>query len=331
MSDKTDRLTRREFMITAGAAAAALAGLRALAGWKRQFRLRLNAPSELKRGLAIVHGDAPSPEDEHKVVREMTREAVEALGGMGKLVRRGDAVIIKPNATWDRTPEMGANTNPWVVAALVEMCLAAGARKVKVMDHTISQNPLPSYEASGIARAAGQAGAEVAYVDRSRFREMNIPDSFALKSWPFYEEMVSADECDVLINVPVLKHHGTSRLTIGMKNVLGMVGGERGQLHQDIHRKIVDLNRVVRVDLTVLDAYRVLRRHGPNGGRTEDVDNTAEGARRIVAGTDQVAVDAYGASLFGYEPEEIGFVKLGREAGLGQSDWRSVLLHESRT
>jgi len=116
-----------------------------------------------------------------------------------------------------------------------------------------------------------------------------------------------------------------------MKNVLGMVGGERGQLHQDIHRKIVDLNRVVRVDLTVLDAYRVLRRHGPNGGRTEDVDNTAEGARRIVAGTDQVAVDAYGASLFGYEPEEIGFVKLGREAGLGQSDWRSILLHESKT
>jgi len=329
-TDGKDSLTRRDFIAWAAAGGAALAGLRALSRVRLPFRQRAHAPSDLKRGLAIAHGTAPAPQGEREVVRRMTRAAVDALGGMARLVRRGSTVIIKPNIAWATPPEMAANTNPHVVAALVEMCREAGAGKVKVMDHTISRSPQPSYDASGIARAAADAGAEVAFVDASRFVERPIPGGFVLQSWPFYEEFVAADACDVLINVPVLKAHGTSRLTMGLKNAFGMVGGERGDLHPDIHRKIPDLHRVIKVDLTVLDAYRVLRRHGPTGGRLEDVDDTPDGARRIIAGTDPVAVDAYGAHTFGYEPEDVGFIRFARQAGLGQSDWRALVVKEAQ-
>ena len=328
MVERTGILTRRQFMAYAAASGAALAGLRALSRRQPSLRLKDYATSDLLHGLSIVHGDAGSPEREAEVVKRMTRTTVGALGGMGKLVRHGATVVIKPNMAWVRGPEMAANTNPWVVAALVEMCLEAGAGKVKVIDRTIARNPRPAYQASGVASAAAAAGAEVSYVDESRFTELAVPGGFVLKRWWFCEEFVSANECDVLINVPVLKHHGTSRLSIAMKNVFGMVGGERGRLHRQIHKKIVDLNRVLRIDLTVMDAYRVLRKHGPTGGRPDDVDNSTEGARRIVAGTDPVAVDSYGASLFGYEPGQIGFVASGEEAGLGQSDWQRQVVDE---
>lgn len=328
MSEQRGRLTRRQFIAYAAASGAALAGLRALSRRRSPLRPRDHADSQLAEGISIIRGAASAPGQEPQVVREMTRAALDALGGMDRLVRPGARVVIKPNIAWVRAPHMAANTNPWVVAALVEMCLAAGAGRVKVMDRTIARNPRASYEASGIAGAARAAGAEVAYVDEDRFVELEIPEGAALGRWLFCEEFVSPRECDVLINVPVLKHHGTSRLTIGMKNVFGMVGGERGRLHPQIHRKIVDLNRVLKVDLTVMDAYRVMRTHGPTGGRPGDVDNSRDGARRIVAGTDPVAVDAYGASLFGYEPEEIEFVSLAQAAGLGSADWRAQVLEE---
>jgi len=319
-------LSRRNFLIAGAAAAAGLAGLRALGEHSGALRLKAAAPNALADALAVVHGSAERREDERDVVTAMTRVAVDALGGMDKLVSRGDTVVIKPNIAWVWGPEMATNTNPHVVAALVEMCLEAGAGRVKVMDNTIGRDPSRSYEASGIAAAAAEAGADVPYVDLSRAVELPIPDGFELASWPFCREFVDADLCDVLINVPILKHHGTSRLTMGLKNAFGMCGGERGKLHPQIHRKIPDLHRVLRVDLTVLDCYRVLRTHGPTGGTLEDVDNTREGARRIVAGRDPVAVDSYGAHMFGYGPGDVGFVKNAGEAGLGRADWQALPL-----
>jgi uncharacterized protein (DUF362 family) len=331
MDQSHDALTRRDFLLLAAAGGAMLAGLRAFSRLKRSLRVRGNAPSSLRKGLAVIHGSAAASGDEASVVRKMTRAAVDALGGMKALVRPGASVIIKPNAAWALPPQMAASTNPYVVAALVEMCREAGASRVKVIDHTIAANPEPSYRASGIAAEVERAGGTPAYVDPSRFVEIDVPDAFALSRWLFYEEFISADACDVLINVPVLKTHGTSRLTMGLKNAFGMVGGERGNLHRDIHRNIADLHRVVKVDLTVLDAYRVMRRHGPTGGRLEDVDNSMDGARRIIAGTDPVAVDAYGASLFGWTKDDVSFVRYAEEAGIGSADWQAALVYDGGT
>lgn len=326
--ESNGNLSRRGFLVCGAIAAAGLAGLRLLSRRQRDMRLRSHAPNELTDALAIIHGAAEKPEDERQVVSAMTRRAVEALGGMGKLISKSDVVVIKPNIAWVWGPDMATNTNPWVVAALVEMSLEAGAGRVKVMDNTISKDPSRSYDASRIAAAAAQAGAEVPFVDRAGAVELPIPDAFELASWPFCREFVDADLCDVLINVPILKHHGTSRLSIGLKNAFGMVAGERGNLHPQIHRKIPDLHRVVKVDLTVMDCYRVLRTHGPTGGTLEDVDNSRDGARRIVASRDPVAVDAYGASMFGYAPEDIAFVRNAAEAGLGIADWQSLEIIE---
>lgn len=320
--EKRGNLSRRDFLIAAAAGAAGLAGLRHLARPEGMPKIRSFAQSTLKPGLAIVHARGQDGE-EREAAAEMTRRAVEALGGMDGLVSEGDRVVIKPNMAWVRSPRFATNTNPWVVAALVELCREAGAGEVLVMDNTISKNPRRSYETSGVAAAAREAGAEVPFVNRSAAVELEVPEATVLGKWPFCREFIDADRCDVLINVPILKDHGTSRLSIGLKNAFGMVAGERGKLHPQIHRKIPDIHRLLRVDLTVMDCYRVLRRHGPTGGSLEDVDNSLEGARRVVAGIDPVAVDAYGAHMFGFEPEQIGFVRNAAEAGLGKGDWRA--------
>jgi len=305
-----DEISRRTLLKLGIAAGAGLSGLSLLRGLKKPPPIKGLHPCSLGNGLVVSHGQNPAA---------MTRAAVKALGGMEKLVSSGDVVVIKPNIAWDRPPELAANTNPDVVAELVRMCLDSGASRVKVFDHTCSPNPGPSYERSGIAAAARAAGAQVSFVDPTRFREVAIPNGRSLKSWSFYEEVLYAD---VLINVPIAKHHSTSKLTMALKNVFGMIGNDRGRLHRNIHANIADLNRVVKVDLTVLDAFRILKDHGPTGGRLIDVDNSVDRARRIVVSRDPVAVDAYGATLFGMNPDEVGFIREAYEAGLGQIDFR---------
>jgi uncharacterized protein (DUF362 family) len=321
-SDK-GRLSRRAFVAGGAVAAAGLAGLRTVAERQGRLQVREHAENGLNAGLSIIHGDADR-EHEREVVTAMTRRSIEALGGMGRLVSKGNSVVVKPNIAWVWGPDMATNTNPWVVAALVEMCREAGASRVRVMDNTIAKDPSRSYQESRIKAAAEAAGAAVPYVDLSRTVELEIPDGYELDRWQFCREFVDADTCDVLINVPILKDHGTSRLSMGFKNAFGMTGGDRGKLHPQIHRKMVDLHRVIKVDLTVLDCYRVLRTHGPNGGTLEDVDNTREGARRVVASRDPVAVDAYGAWMFGYGPEDVANVAYGEQAGMGTADWQSL-------
>lgn len=319
---KDNIISRRSFLKTSIAVGAGIYGLSYLSTIKRRPAIKKLREHYLKPGLIVVHGNISDTADEPVVVKEMVRRAMNALGGIDKLVSRGDRVIIKPNIAWNQRPEFAANTNPYVVAALVELCREVGVYRVKVIDHTCSANPETSYHNSGIASAALQAGAHVTYINKSRFRDFTIPDSKVLKSWSFYEEMVYADEVDVLINVPIAKQHGTSRLSMGLKNVFGMIGGDRGSLHTDIHPKIADLNKFIKIDLTVLDAFRILKNHGPTGGRLDDVDNSAERARRIIVSTDPVAADAYGATLFGMQPADIGYIRESHEGGLGEINYR---------
>jgi uncharacterized protein (DUF362 family) len=316
-----NKISRRTFLKASIAIGAGVYGVSYLGTLKRSPALKRHKEHTLKPGLAVVHGNVLNRDDEPAVIKEMVRRALKSLGGIDKLISKGDKVIIKPNIAWNQRPEFAANTNPYVVAVLVELCREAGASRVKVMDHTCSANPETSYENSGIARTAWQAGAEVSYIDKSRFRDFTIADGNVLKSWPFYEEMVYADEVDVLINVPIAKQHGTSRLSMGLKNVFGMIGGDRGSLHTDIHPKIADLNKFVKIDLTVVDAYRILKNHGPTGGRLDDVDNSIDRARRIIVSTDPVAADAYTATLFGIQPKDVGYIRESHEQGLGEIDY----------
>jgi len=246
---------------------------------------------------------------------KLVRDAVAAIGGMSGFVARGETVVVKPNIGWDRKPEQAANTNPEVVREVVLMCLEAGAAKVKVFDRTCN-DPRRCYVTSGIAaalEALGDDRVEVSQIDERRFRKVASPDALILKNWAYYEDVLDADR---FINVPVAKHHSASGLTIGMKNVMGIIGGNRATLHRKLAEALVDMNRVVRSHLTVVDATRVLVANGPQGGRLEDV----QAFETVLASIDVVAADAVAASLFGKTAKDLPYLQLAEEKGLGAAD-----------
>ncbi len=237
--------------------------------------------------------------------------AILALGGMKRFVSRGDTVVVKPNIAWDRTPEMAANTNPYVVAEIVKLCYEAGAKVVKVLDRSVN-DPRRCYIQSGIEKLALAQGAKVIYPDEKKFKKVEIKGEF-LRSWEVWTEVLEADK---IINVPIAKHHSLARLTMSIKNWMGVLGGFRGLIHQRLDDSLVDIAAFMRPTLTVLDAIRILVRGGPQGGDLRDVLQT----NTIIAGTDQVAVDAYGCTLFGIRPENVRYIKKAAERGLGKMD-----------
>ena len=242
----------------------------------------------------------------------LVRKAVEEFGGMSNFISKGDIVVLKPNISWDRVPEQAATTNPQVVAEVVKMCLESGAKEVKIFDNTLNE-ARRCYKRSEIEKAASEAGADVKHVYSRKFKRVSIPEGELVKSWEIYEDVLEADK---IINLPIAKHHSLCQVSLSMKNYMGFLGGRRGQLHRDFDVKITDINTFVKADLIILDSYRMLLRNGPSGGSLNDVKL----AKTVVCGTDPVAVDSYGASLFGFDPNKIGFINVANERGLGIKD-----------
>ena len=153
----------------------------------------------------------------------MFKKAIELMGGMEQFVKKGQTVVVKPNIGWPRVPEVGANTNPLLVKTIVESCWAAGARRVYVFDNVVTptvSNARNCYQLSGIEEAAKAARAVVVPVDNFSYREVRIPGGKILKTADVHSLIL---DCDVFINVPVLKHHSSTHLTIAMKNLMGVV------------------------------------------------------------------------------------------------------------
>jgi uncharacterized protein (DUF362 family) len=250
--------------------------------------------------LVVAHGASPE---------QIVKVAIGAMGGIKKFISRGDIVVIKPNIGWDRTPEQAGNTNPEVVAVVVKLCFEAGAKKVKVFDRPVN-DPRRCYVQSGIAPAASALGAEVDYVDERKFKDMAI-NGAALKSWPLYSDVLDADK---VINIPIAKHHSLAKLTMSMKNWMGVMGGSRRQIHQKLDESLVDLSMKIKPTLTILDAVRILTANGPQGGSLADVKKLDT----VIVGIDPVAIDSYGATLFGMKGSDLGYVRIGDKLGLGK-------------
>ncbi len=257
-------------------------------------------PAPENAGIVTVKNGSPS---------QMARKAVEMLGGMSNFVKSGQKVVIKPNMSWDRPPEMAANTNPDLVAEVVRMCGEAGASRVMVFDRTID-NAANCYLRSGVAKAASTAGADVHFVNDRLFIPVKIQNGLQLKEWTFYREAL---EADVLINIPIVKRHVVTSLTMGFKNMMGLVGGERSRFHAQYDYMIVDINSVLRPKLTILDAYRVLLQNGPGGGSLGGV----YAMKTVVAGVDPVLVEAAGGKLLGASVKSLPYLGIAEKAGLG--------------
>ncbi|XXX78834.1 DUF362 domain-containing protein [Sorangium sp. So ce134] len=326
-------ISRREVLRRLGAAGLVLGGAAGVAAarWDRggsaaaaaerpqtrDYRLR-DAPADLpqlvvaRAGAEALAAGAPDP-------AALVRKAVDALGGMRRFISRGDVVVVKPNIGWDRTPIHAANTNPKVVAEVVRLAYDAGAKSVIVTDASCNE-PNRCFQRSGIWKAAYDVGAEVVIPAAHRFRGMRLKGE-VLDDWPVYTPLVNADK---VINVPIAKHHNLSKYTAAMKNWYGALGGRRNRLHQNIDVSIADLATFIQPTLTIVDAVRVLMRNGPQGGNVAD----AKDMHTVIATTDQVAADAYGCQLIGRKPEEIPYLKMGHERGLGTMHWQNLRLAE---
>lgn len=244
---------------------------------------------------------------------QLVIDAADKLGGMKKFVKAGDSVVVKPNIGWDSTPELGANTHPIVVKTVVELCLDAGASEVKVFDRSCNE-PRRSYKKSGIEDAVNtikDKRVTIKHAEKHKFVDMDIKKGASLKRWSFYKEALEADK---FINVPVAKHHGLAKLTMGMKNIMGVIGGTRGDIHRNINQNLVDINTVVKSDLTIIDATRIMISNGPAGGSPDFI----RVKNKIIASADIVAADSYTADLFGLAGDDLGYVRIAYDAGLGE-------------
>jgi uncharacterized protein (DUF362 family) len=321
--------TRREALVRIGAAAGVLAGA-SVAGralWDkggfgavedtalrqvRDYRVAGGPAATERLELAIAKG---SKDGAPVKAEDLVRRAVDAIGGMKSFISRGDVVVIKPNIGWDRLPIHAANTSPEVVAAVIKQAFDAGAKKVVVADGSCN-DPDRCFQRSGIWRAAYAVGAEVVLPAEHRFRTTRIKGE-VLDEWPIFTTLVDADK---VINVPVAKHHNLAKYTAAMKNWYGVLGGRRNRLHQSIDMSIADLATFMRPSLVVVDATRVLMRNGPQGGNIDDTRVMGT----VIATVDQVAADAYGCTLIGQHRDNVPYLKMGHERGLGTMYWENL-------
>ncbi|MFC1666463.1 DUF362 domain-containing protein [Candidatus Omnitrophota bacterium] len=257
----------------------------------------------LNHDLVMAKGDDPYL---------ITVKAVEAIGGMDRFVAKNSTVLIKPNMAWDRTPEQAGNTNPQVMEALVELCFKSGAKRVNIFDRTCN-DARSCYEKSGIPEAARKKGANVYFVDDWNFVKARFSYKSPMEAWPVYRDAL---ECDAFINVPVLKHHGLTKLTLSMKNLMGVCGGERGMIHDNIGIKLAHLADFIKPDLTVIDAYRVLVRNGPSGGNLADVEDF----KTVIVGKDPTLADSCACELLGIDPLSISYIREAKDHNFGNFD-----------
>ena len=314
----SEKIGRREFLrgVAGVGAAALIGGCAARGGQGIGGALGPRLPKHVmdaQPALAIASGGK---------IEDRLTAAVEQLGGIGQFVRRGDAVVIKPNAAWQRSPDQAATTNPELLVALIKMCKSQGASRVLVIEHMIDTPPQLVWDVTGLGAAIRNAGAEaVSAGDQRRYVKLSIPKGKVLTSDDVIRDIL---EASVLINVPIPKVHDGSVMTAAMKNMMGVVWNRQYWHQAGLQQCIADLSTALRPDLIILDANRILMTNGPAGpGKTKDVGE-------VVASLDPVATDAYGATLLGLKPLDVPHVELAYQLGVGEMDLAKVQMKRVR-
>lgn len=299
---------RREFLKTCSGAG--------LVGLATKWSPKMISSSE-KPSMCVARYKSPL-DDAEAIMQEanrLVRSAFEEMGGISRFVSKGEVVWVKPNICFDRAPIHAVNSNPHVVGIVVRLCYEAGAKEVLVSNEPTGDYSR-AFERSGISPEAKKAGAKVFIMDRQKFKMMPI-NGKVIKEWEVYTEAVEADK---LIAVATVKHHPLTRATLGMKGLMGLITGSRHEFHEDLDNSIPDLAAFLKPDLVVLDAIRILKRNGPFGRNLDDVERKDV----IALSTDQVAIDAFGATLLEQAPSGIGYIKEANSRGMGEMDFRSL-------
>lgn len=322
-----DSVSRREFLVRLGITGALIAGSGLAAkklwqpnhfvpGFEKQKGLQLKSyalePNKLLPSLAIAHGP-----DHDKTIRA----AMGALGGMDRFIKKGDVVMIKPNVAFDRPPPLAATTHPDALRAVAKLCFEAGARKVIVADNPIN-SPTGCFFKSGLTAVASDMGLDLEYPETTSFSPLSMKGEI-LKEWTFFSTPFK--KATKVIGLAPCKDHNLCRASMTMKNWYGLLGGRRNQFHQHIHSIVSDFALMMKPTLVILDGMSVLMSNGPTGGRLSDV----KPMNTIVAGTDMVAVDAYGYEhLLERDLAELTYIHKAHDRGLGNKNWKETVYKE---
>ena len=278
-------MDRRDFFKTVAITGAAMTIQRSEA--MEILTQTINKANGDKPDLVAVMGGEPEA---------MFRRAISELGGMKQFIKPGQKVVVKPNIGWDKVPELAGNTNPKLITEIIKC-----------------------YKNSGIEAAAKEAGAKVmpAHLE-SYYKPVDLPKGQKMKKAKIHEAILN---CDVWINVPILKNHGGANLTISMKNHMGIVW-DRGFFHQnDLQQCIADICTLEKkAVLNVVDAYRIMKTNGPRGRSASDVVL----AKGLFISPDIVAVDTAAAKFFNQIREmpldTVGHLAKGEALKVGTMD-----------
>jgi uncharacterized protein (DUF362 family) len=243
---------------------------------------------------------------------QLLQSLLEEIGGLQRFINKDDVVVIKPNIGWDRAPEYAANTNPDLIKAIVKECYKVGAKTVKIFDRTCN-NERRCYKNSKIQSKAEEAGADVSHMRKNKYVDVTISNSKTVSVWPVYKDYIEADK---VINVPIAKHHSLCRVSLGLKNLMGVMGGNRGSIHSGFDEKLIDIDKEILPTLTIIDAYRVLTENGPQGGNLAHVKLM----KTLIASPCIVAADYLALDLFGHKLDSIGHIKEAVNRGINKYD-----------
>ncbi len=294
-------MDRRKFFKNSFGAGMAAATALSFGTAPRMLSNMRKSESDIMYDLAAIKGGEPDV---------MFDKAIKAFGGMKRFVKQNQVVVIKPNIGWNAEPERAANTNPKLISRVIERCFDAGAKDVYVFDHTCDNWQL-CYTNSSIEQAVKDAGGKIVPGNsESYYQDVKIPEGKSLKQAAVHELIL---ESDVFINIPVLKHHSSTKLSIAMKNLMGAIWDRKYWHRNDLNQCIADYPTFRKPDLNIIDAYSVMKKNGPKG--VSEADCVVYKSQII--SPDIVAADAAASKLFGHAITDIGYIKLADELGVG--------------
>jgi len=318
MHDQNYPVNRREFLIRAAMAAASIG----TAGFIT-YQLRDNTPPSGQHDEAQISlpdfsipdgpgllGIARGPDRKQTLTR-----ALKSLGGIGRFIKKDDRVLVKVNAAFATPPMLGATTHPDLLSEIIHLCFAAGAASVVVTDNPLN-DPFGCFKLTGIKEAAERAGAKVMLPNKEYFRPTTLATGSLIRNWPFL--YTPFEGVTKLIGTAPVKSHYRSGASMIMKNWYGLLGGRRNIFHQQINDIIKELAMLVQPTLVILDGTTTMLHNGPTGGSLSDLKQT----NTMIVGTDQVAADAFGATLLGKTADQLPYIRKAAVAGAGTANYQ---------
>jgi uncharacterized protein (DUF362 family) len=316
-----DHLSRRQFMTRSAKAGASILAACSISYWFYDSAGPARS-SQDETGVQLPDFSMPRLGQRMSIVRGSSRSetlelALKSIGGIEAFIKNGDRVLLKVNAAFASPPMLCATTHPEMVAAITRLCFKAGAAAVTVTDNPIN-DPVSCFRLTGIEQAARSAGATVLFPQKELFKPFSLANAQLIRNWPILYEPLS--RIDKIIGTAPVKDHHRSGASMIMKNWYGLLGGRRNIFHQDIHTIIKELAMMVKPTLVVLDGTTTMMNNGPTGGSLSDLKET----QTMIVSTDQVAADAFGATLLDKTVDELAFIKKAEAMHLGTADFQSL-------